>query len=64
MSSSKRRHGKWNRGAPKTQEQIDRVKRKGRTYIPTREEMNEINEPQRAAAYAKLHPPKVRKKRR
>ena len=51
----------WRRGpgspdSPKT-------KRLGRTFIPTREEMNERNRPMREAAEAKLHPPKVRKKR-
>jgi len=51
----------WRRGPG---DDPDRTKRKGRTYIPTRDEMNEINKPARAAAEAKKNPPKVRKKRK
>jgi hypothetical protein len=51
----------WRRGpAP----DAERTKRQGRTSIPTREVMNEINRPMREAAEMKKHPPKVRKKRK
>jgi len=64
MINSKRRHGKWARGAPKTEEQLEAVRRKGRTSIPTREELNILNLPLRDAAEAKKNPPKVRRKRK
>jgi hypothetical protein len=54
----------WRRGPGTTEAEQAITKKRGRTYIPDREEMNERNRPMREAAEAKKHPPKVRKKRK
>lgn len=49
----------WKRGPGDPAE----TRRNGRTYIPTREEMNEINRPAREAAERKQGPAKARRKK-
>jgi len=54
----------WKRGPATTDATKAAQRKRGRTYIPTRQEMNELNEPKRDAAWAKANPAKARKKKR